>query len=41
MGKTDPLNAQCMDAAALPIEVQKSRVPRLNDGARAAECDLA
>lgn len=36
VGKTDPLDAQRMAAAALPIEVQKLRVPRLNDGARAA-----
>lgn len=36
VGKTDPLDAQRMAAAALPIEVQKLRIPRLNDGARAA-----
>lgn len=36
VGKTDPLDAQRMAAAALPVEVQKLRVPRLNDGSRAA-----
>lgn len=35
IGKTDPLDAQRIAAAALPIEVHKLRIPRINDGARA------
>ncbi|GGL85695.1 hypothetical protein GCM10010038_14570 [Glutamicibacter protophormiae] len=35
MGKTDPLDAQRMATAVLPIEVHKLRIPRINDGARA------
>lgn len=34
VGKTDPLDAQRMAAAALPIEVQKLRVPRLPNRAK-------
>lgn len=36
VGKTDPLDAQRMALAALPINTEKLRIPRLNDGARAA-----
>lgn len=36
MGKTDPLDAQRMAVAALPMDGEKLRIPRLNDGARAA-----
>lgn len=36
VGKTDPLDARRMAITALPLEVQKLRIPRVNDGARAA-----
>lgn len=36
MGKTDPLDAQRMAVAALPMDCEKLRIPRLKDGARAA-----
>jgi len=36
VGKTDPLDAQRMAVAALPVEAGKLRIPRLNEGARAA-----
>lgn len=36
IGKTDTLDAQRIAAATLPIEVHQLRIPRVNDGARAA-----
>lgn len=36
VGKTDSLDAQRIALSALPTEIGKLRIPRLNDGARAA-----